>query len=232
MVSKLGNDCIKKYILILIKTYPEITEEIKSFSEEELMDFTAFLQYYMKLTHVTTESRNRIRHVLDVIIVEEIKLRQSPEYDLNEADMSLRPTISLSLDNDGNMLLTKREHVNFQTIYANSHELLKVYSDSNNIEGMKYELCKLWMCKTLIDNNILYNKGIRAKLVSSKQKKQAQTTKSFIMSDIKKYLKEVNEKETNFNFQEYFNKTQFGIEVYKIDNRVIKASKLIFGAFK
>lgn len=151
---------------------------------------------------------------------------------LNESDISLRPSIDLSLDKDGNLLLTKRENVDFQTIYANSHELLKIYADSNNIEGMKYELCKLWMCKTLIDYKILYNKGIRAKLVSAKQRKQALITKSFIMSDIKLYLKNINEKETNFNFQEYFNKTQFGIEIYKIDNRVIKASKLLLGAFK
>lgn len=232
MESNLDSESIKKYILTLVKPYPEIQKDLKDFSEKELMSFTMFLAYYERLTHITIVNKNIIRHVYNVLIPNEMNSRQVIEDTLNEADISLRPSIDLSLDKDGNLLLTKRENVDFQTIYANSHELLKIYADSNNIEGMKYELCKLWMCKTLIDYKILYNKGIRAKLVSAKQRKQALITKSFIMSDIKLYLKNINEKETNFNFQEYFNKTQFGIEIYKIDNRVIKASKLLLGAFK
>lgn len=74
---------------------------------------------------------------------------------LNEVSMNLKPSIQLSLDNDGNILITKHENVDFMAIYSNSHELLKEYDKAHNYEGIKYELCKLWMMKTLIDVKII-----------------------------------------------------------------------------
>lgn len=216
---------IEKYVLMSVSE--NVESDIKSLNDEQLYKFKNFLNYYIKLKHITSERKNHINRIIK-LIENEIFSRQA----LQESDISLRPTIELQLDNDGNMLLIKREHVDFETIYANSHELLKIYEKSNNIEGMKYELCKQWMCKTLIDYKLIYPKGIKSKLVTAKQRKQAVTLKSFIMNDMKKYLEIINKEESNFNFQEYFNKTQFGIEIYKIDNRAIKASKMILGAFK
>lgn len=219
-------DEISKHVSIM--TSKDIIADIKLVNIEQIYKLEKFLEYYKTLKHVDSEKLKDIEEI-EGIIKNEISERNN---NLQEADIGLRPTIKLSLDVDGNILLVKREHVDFETIYANSHALLKMYDDANNIEGIKYELCKIWMCKSLIDFRILYPKGIRRRLISEARRKKANILKSFIMNDMSKYLKVISKKEPDFNFQEYFNKTQFGIEMYKIDSRVIKASKIFLGVFK
>lgn len=144
---------------------------------------------------------------------------------LNEVSMNLKPTIELSLDNDGTLLIKKHENVNFMTIYNNSHILIKEYADAGNITGVKYELCKLWMMKVLLDKQIhdsedrFFKKKININEINK--------TKAFIMNDFKTYLRFVLKKEKNFNFNEYFNNSQFGKEVYKIDKRLLSFIKNI-----
>ena len=145
---------------------------------------------------------------------------------LNEVSMSLKPTINLSLDNDGSILIKKHENVDFMTIYQNSHELLKEYWDKENIEGIKYELCKLWMMIVLIDKNYLHAKSsLKQRLITNEDKKYATKAKAFIMNDFKTYLRKVLTIEKDFNFSEYFNQTQFGVEVYKLDKRLLNMIK-------
>ena len=141
---------------------------------------------------------------------------------LNELNMNLKPTINLSLDNDGSILIKKHDNVDFDTIYNNSHILLKEYSKARSYEAMKYELCKLWYMKCLIDNKTLYNKK---KKISEEERLNAIRIKSFVMSDFKIYLRQVLANDRNFNFNEYFNKTQFGVEIYKIDKSLIQFVK-------
>ena|SRR5574344_1209030 len=143
---------------------------------------------------------------------------------LVEKSLSLKPTIMLSLDNDGNILIKKHDNVDFMTIYNNSHTLLKEYERARNYDAIKYELCKLYYMITLIDNNIIYSKS---RFISKEKKEKAISNKSFIMNDFKTYLRFVLLHDNTFNFNEYFLKTQFGIDVYKIDNRLIKLIKKV-----
>src|SRR5574344_539767 len=136
--------------------------------------------------------------------------------------MHLTSTINLSLDNDGSILIKKHDNVDFDTIYNNSHILLKEYSKARSYEAMKYELCKLWYMKCLIDNKTLYNKK---KKISEEERLNAIRIKSFVMSDFKIYLRQVLANDRNFNFNEYFNKTQFRVEIYKIDKSLIQFVK-------
>lgn len=143
---------------------------------------------------------------------------------LVEKSLSLKPTIMLSLDNDGNILIKKHDNVDFMTIYNNSHTLLKEYAKARNYDAIKYELCKLYYMITLIDNNIIYSKS---RFISKEKREKAISNKSFIMNDFKTYLRFVLLHDNTFNFNEYFLKTQFGIDVYKIDNRLIKLIKKV-----
>lgn len=143
---------------------------------------------------------------------------------LVEKSLSLKPTIMLSLDNDGNILIKKHDNVDFMTIYNNSHTLLIEYEKARNYDAIKYELCKLYYMITLIDNNTIYSKS---KFISKERREKAISNKSFIMNDFKKYLRFVLLHDNTFNFNEYFLKTQFGIDVYKIDNRLIKLIKKV-----
>ena len=145
------------------------------------------------------------------------------EEQLSEVSNKLTANIQLALDKDGNILLKKHENVDFMSIYSNSHILLKQYVKSGNLGGIKYELCKLWMMKLLTDK-IIYGKD--KILPTSKQKiTDAKKARAFILNDFKTYLDIVLKSDPEFNFTEYFDNTQFGVEVYKIDNRLVKAIK-------
>jgi hypothetical protein len=143
---------------------------------------------------------------------------------LQERTMNMEPSIKFSLDDDGNILITKHESADFNTIYHNSHILLKEYEKIDNIESMKYELCKIYMMVSIINEKYIHNPGI---LVSKYKQADMAKLKSFIMNDFYKYLRIISEKEKGFNFNKYYSNTQFGIETYKIDNRVIKGLKQI-----
>lgn len=143
---------------------------------------------------------------------------------LQEKSLDFKPNIKLDIDSDGNILLTKRESANYNTIFNNSHILLKSYEKVGNIEGMKYELCKLYMIVSIINEKYIHSKSI---FTSKEKKKQMIQLKSFIMNDFYKYLNIILEKENDFNFNAYFSNTQFGIETYKINNTVLKGIKQI-----
>lgn len=189
---------------------------------DKLNDKEKYLLYYINLVlydikpididfnHIMT-----IKHLLD-------KYKSSDV--LNERTMDMKPSIQLSLDQDGSLLITKHEHVDFMTIFNNSHILLKEYEKVNNIEGIKYELCKLYMMKSIIDAKYIHGKS---NVFTARKRDEMVKCKSFIMSDFYKYIKIVLEKDNTFNFNEYYSKTQFGIETYKIDNRLIKGLKYL-----
>lgn len=143
---------------------------------------------------------------------------------LQERSMDLQPIIKLALDSDGNILITKHEHADFNTIFHNSHMLLKEYEKVGNIKSIKYELCKLYMMVSIINQKYIHSTSI---FLTASKKLEMSKLKSFIMNDFYKYLRIVLEKENEFNFNEYFSDTQFGIETYKIDNRILKGLKEI-----
>lgn len=194
----------------------EFTSHIKGLNNEKLIKYKEYFDLLerAKLLHGKRDNFKSLNN--------EISNR------LSEADMNLKPTIKLNIDHDGNILLARRKNLDFKTIFANSHEMLNIYIKTNNIEGMKYELAKLYMLKTILDNDIIYADGLKAKFVSYSKKKNALDCKSHIMADFKKVLTIISEKEPDFNFQEYFNGTDFGVEIYKIDKNMVNGIRQLF----
>lgn len=144
---------------------------------------------------------------------------------LSEVSNTGKASISLHLDKDGKLLLKTSPNVNYNLLYQNSHIILKEYEKAGNIEGIKYELCKLYMLLSRLDKYFIHPEGIRKKIVSAKVKTKYSTLKSNVLSDFRKYLSIVMKEEPNFNFQQYFNETEFGVNLYTIDNRIVKAIK-------
>jgi hypothetical protein len=98
---------------------------------------------------------------------------------LQERTMNMEPSIKLSLDSDGNILITKHESADFNTIFHNSHLLLREYEKVGNIDGIKYELCKLYMMVSIINEKYVHTTSI---LVSKYKKQDMTKLKSFIMN--------------------------------------------------
>lgn len=146
-------------------------------------------------------------------------LKQFKIEELNEKTFDLKPSISLALDTDGSLLLKKHENVNLQNIYNNSKELIKEYDSYGNDDSVKYELCKLWMLSLLIERKI------NSKFTLLSNKHELVKLRAHVLNTFKTYLRKLLQRDKQFNFNKYFNDSQFGIEVYKIDKRLIDSIK-------
>lgn len=127
--------------------------------------------------------------------------------------------IEIKTDSDGAFIIKKREKLDFMNFYSRSHRLLLEYEKVGNTKPMKYELAKLWFMNVIIERKIIYtNFNI---FRTEKQLEDAKKARAFILNDFTKYLRIVLSKEPDFNFQEYYEKTEFGVETYKIDKNAI-----------
>lgn len=174
-----------------------------------------------------TKSNNYIKDIKiieSLLMIKNVLKRHGDDKLLNEAlSSSATKSIELSLDHDGKIIIQKREDAKFMDIYNFSHKLLLSYEKTNNIQGMKYELCKLWFMNVIIESKFIHPNKFRKILVSSKKKEEAIKARAFILNDFKKYLNIVGESEPDFNFDEYYLNSIYGRETYKIDPSVVKA---------
>ncbi|MGL5329423.1 MAG: hypothetical protein ACRDD7_09145 [Peptostreptococcaceae bacterium] len=122
----------------------------------------------------------------------------------------------VQFDEEGNLLIKNMKSLDFEAEYAKSHKLLVVYEKTNNIEGMKYELCKLWFMNTIIEQKVY------SKKITSNQKQDLHKVRARILNDFNKYLKLVSENDKEFNFTSYYNDTPFSDSTVKINNSTLK----------
>jgi hypothetical protein len=120
----------------------------------------------------------------------------------------------VQFDDDGNLLIKSINKIDFEQEYSKSHKLLLSYEKSDNIEGIKFELARLWFL-----NQVLEQRLHDAKFKSSKDKYNK--ARARILNDFKKYLDLVVEKE-QFNFAEYYDSTPFSNATYKINKSTLK----------
>lgn len=121
----------------------------------------------------------------------------------------------VQFDKDGNLLIRNMKRLNFEMEYNKCHKLLMMYDESSNIEGMKYELSKLWFLNTIIEGKI-YNEK-----VSDRDKQELYKTRARILNDFNKYMKVVNLNDKEFNFTNYYNDSPFSDVTVKISKHTI-----------
>ncbi len=92
--------------------------------------------------------------------------------------------------------------IDFDHKFSQSHKLLKIYEESENLEGMKYELSKLWFLNNLLEKQI-YSESDEDK------KKEYHKSRARILNVFHKYSKLVNSKDKEFNFTTYYNNSPF-----------------------
>ncbi|MGL5749325.1 MAG: hypothetical protein ACRCXT_02270 [Paraclostridium sp.] len=126
----------------------------------------------------------------------------------------------VQFDNDGNLLITKISKIGFDEEYSKSHKLLKIYEDSNNIEGMKYELSKLWFMNICIEKKLYSN-------IQDNEKNNLHKSRARILNDFNKYLKIITSIDNTFNFYEYYDNSPFSDATIKINSSTIKHSRLL-----
>lgn len=130
--------------------------------------------------------------------------------------------LGVRFDKDSNLII---KNILKQTSYAKmineSAALLKIYKDTANLNGMKYELAKL--------NYIL--EVINKKIDRSKNKedlKKLVDDKAIALNVFKSNLKYVSEEDNTFNFTEYYEETPFSDSTIVIDKQSVKSGIDLF----
>lgn len=125
----------------------------------------------------------------------------------------------VQFDADGNLVIKKMNKLDFEEEYAKSHKLLLSYEKTNNVEGMKYELSKLWFMNQVIERKI-HDKETKESNIEDLYKVRAR-----ILNDFNKYLVMVNKEDKNFNFVEYYNSSPFNDTKIRINRSTLKYTR-------
>lgn len=107
----------------------------------------------------------------------------------------------IDIDKNGDVLI-RNKFIDFDLEYSSSHKLLLQYEKTNNLNGMKYELARLYYMNYILERKIYHNKFLKNKIKNI-------NTRARILNDFNKYIKYVNTKEPDFNFSEYYEKSIF-----------------------
>ena len=117
----------------------------------------------------------------------------------------------VQFDKEGNLLLKNVKKLDYGAEYSKSHKLLRQYEKYNNLEGMKYELSKLWMMLCLIEEKI-HDKNVKEAKIDELHKHKASIT-----NDFKHFLDKVMEIDPEFNFGAYYDDSPFSSATIKVN---------------
>lgn len=105
----------------------------------------------------------------------------------------------------------------FEDQYQESHKLLVNYNE-NNIDGIKHELAKLFYINSAIE------KKIKKMKKGDKSYKELIDLRARILNDFKKYFKVVVDNDPEFDFNFYFQNSEYYNGNFVIDNSILKFS--------
>lgn len=109
--------------------------------------------------------------------------------------------LPIQFNKDGDALLTNT-FVDFDAEYSSSHKLLMQYANAKNLEGIKYELARLYYMNYILERRLYHSR-----FLSNKEKNMK--TRARVLNDFKKYLDYLLKEEPGFNFSEYYEKSEF-----------------------
>lgn len=118
---------------------------------------------------------------------------------------------SVEFDKQGDLLI--RGPIDYDREYNKAHKLLLEHHKSNNIEGMKYQLCVLFYLLLRIEESLHRKKD--KKLIDCRAR---------ILNDYNKYMKIVLDNEPDFNFDKYYSNTKYGQDKIRIKGTTLKHS--------
>ena len=174
----------------------------------------------------TMNGNNKIYKVFDGItkdfnpkkIVNYINRISNKAHSIKECSLLLEGRkFPIQINDNGDVLITN-PNVDLDSEYFQSHKLLLQYAKTNNLEGMKYELARLYYMNYLLEKRIYHNKH-------RKDKEKNIKTRARVLNDFNKYLKFVLDKEPNFNFGAYYEQSPFYPHTIEINKSTIDKLK-------
>lgn len=123
----------------------------------------------------------------------------------------------IEFDKEGNLIIYKARigSLAFGDEIDDSVQLLQAYRNASNIEGIKYELAKLWYINDCIEKKL-------KKRLSNDEYKELIDTRATCLNVFKTNLDYVMKAEKGFNFSDYYNSTPFSDNSTKITANTLK----------
>ena len=173
--------------------------------------------------NILLNESNDIHQIHFPLYVAEIYEGPIENYVIEDSSIHINDILNLTevvsfgaeFDEDGNLLISKGKKLDYEAEYANTHLALTQYQKSNNLEGMKYSLLKLWYMNILLEEEIHSTKD-KNKL------SKCHKARAKIMNDIKTYMPMVMEEDPNFNIIKEYENSPFSKAKVKIKRSTIK----------
>ena len=124
----------------------------------------------------------------------------------------------VEFDKEGNLIIYKCStgNIDFDEEIDSSVTLLETYRNTNNEEGMKYELAKMWYIIAELE------KRMKKRNVPVDEYNKLVRQRSIAMNVFKTNFKHMSSFDKNFNFAAYYNSTPFSDNGVKITNNTLR----------
>lgn len=208
-----------------LRDYKNIYEG-KSYDKKAILDWMSNVRY-LSLEYARTQS-DELKQAL-------LEFGWNPYMEFNSANMTKaynrantiyhrritskllqEKSIGFEFDARGNLFVKNfLKNKSYQSIYMESHRLLIEYDRAKNIEGMKYELAKMYYLNLKISEDLI-------KQDRTKKDKELVKIRARVLNDFHKYLKVVLKNDKQFNFSNYYQRSEFCDDSFVITAPTLK----------
>ena len=208
-----------------LRDYKKIYEG-KSYDKKAILDWMSNVRY-LSLEYARTQS-DELKQAL-------LEFGWNPYMEFNSANMVRaynrantiyhrrmtskllqEKSIGFEFDARGNLFVKNfLKNKSYQSVYMESHRLLMEYDRAKNIEGMKYELAKMYYLNLKISEDLI-------KQDRTKKDKELVKIRARVLNDFHKYLKVVLKNDKQFNFSNYYQRSEFCDDSFVITAPTLK----------
>lgn len=208
-----------------LKDYKNIYEG-KSYDKKAILDWMSNVRY-LSLEYTRTQSDEYKQALLEFgwnPYIEFNPINMNRAYNRANALFHRSMTakllqekgIGFEFDNKGNLFVKNfLKNKNYQATYMESHRLLMEYDRAKNIEAMKYELAKMYYLNLKIAEDL-------TKQDRTKKDKELVKIRARVLNDFHKYLKVVLKNDRQFNFSNYYQRSEFCDDSFVITAPTLK----------
>lgn len=208
-----------------LRDYKKIYEG-KSYDKKTILDWMSNVRY-LSLEYARTQS-DELKQAL-------LEFGWNPYMEFNSVNMAKaynrantiyhrsmtskllqEKSIGFEFDARGNLFVKNfLKNKSYQSVYMESHRLLMEYDRAKNIEGMKYELAKMYYLNLKISEDLI-------KQDRTKKDKELVKIRARVLNDFHKYLKVVLKNDKQFNFSNYYQRSEFCDDSFVITAPTLK----------
>ena len=208
-----------------LRNYKNIYEG-KSYDKKTILDWMSNVRY-LSLEYARTQSDELKQALLEFgwnpymefnsVNITKAHNRANTIYHRRMTSKLLQEkSIGFEFDARGNLFVKNfLKNKSYQSVYMESHRLLMEYDRAKNIEGMKYELAKMYYLNLKISEDLI-------KQDRTKKDKELVKIRARVLNDFHKYLKVVLKNDKQFNFSNYYQRSEFCDDSFVITAPTLK----------